>query len=68
MKEDLNVPVWNKYTLTVEEAAQYFRIGESKLRRLIAENPDASYLLHNGSRVQIKRNMFEQYIDEVDAV
>ena len=28
-----DVPIWEKYTLTIEEAAKYFRIGESKLKR-----------------------------------
>ena len=32
------VPVWMKYTLSIEEAARYFRIGENKLRRIIEEN------------------------------
>ena len=30
-----------KYTLSVEEAASYFRIGENKLRKLIKENANA---------------------------
>ena len=29
-----DIPVWEKYTLTIEEASKYFRIGENKLRRL----------------------------------
>ena len=29
-----DVPIWEKYTLTIEEAARYFRIGEKKLRKL----------------------------------
>lgn len=65
---DLKVPIWNKYTLTVDEAAAYFRIGENKLRILIAQNPNAEYLLWNGNRVQIKRVMFEKYIDELEAI
>ena len=28
-----DVPIWEKYTLTIEEAARYFRIGEKKLRQ-----------------------------------
>ena len=24
-----DVPIWEKYTLTIEEAAKYFRIGET---------------------------------------
>lgn len=65
---DLKVPIWNKYTLTVDEAAAYFRIGENMLRILIAQNPNAEYLLWNGNRVQIKRVMFEKYIDELEAI
>ena len=48
-----DVPIWEKYTLTIEEAARYFRIGEKKLRKLAEENPDASWLIMNGNRVQI---------------
>ena len=32
-----DIPVWEKYTLTIEEASRYFRIGENKLRRLREE-------------------------------
>ena len=28
-----DVPIWEKYTLTIDEAAKYFRIGENKLRK-----------------------------------
>ena len=33
-----DVPIWEKYTLTIEEASKYFRIGEKKLRKLAEEN------------------------------
>ncbi len=58
-----SVPIWEKYTLTVEEAAKYFQIGETKLRRLIENNPDEDFILCNGNRKQIKRRLFENYID-----
>lgn len=64
----LEIPVWEKYTLTVEEAAAYFRIGENKLRQIISENPDANYILWNGSRAQIKRKLFEEVIDKLSAI
>ena len=32
-----DVPIWEKYTLTIEEASKYFRIGEKKLRKLAEE-------------------------------
>ena len=60
-----DIPLWQKYTLTVEEAAIYFRIGENKLRKLISENKNANYILWNGNRPQIKRVLFERLIDSL---
>ena len=68
MNEYYNIPIWRKYTLTVEEAAVYFRIGENKLRNLINENKNANYLLWNGNRVQIKRVQFVHFIDGLEAI
>ena len=39
---DCDIPVWRKYTLSVQEAAKYFRIGDKKMRKLIEENPGAN--------------------------
>ena len=63
-----DVPLWEKYTLSVEEAAQYFRIGRAKLRKLIAENENAPYILWNGNRPQIKRKLFEEFIDKANVI
>lgn len=62
------VPIWEKYTLSVEEAAQYFRIGEGRIRQLVSDNPNANYILMNGNRLQIKRKLFERYIDAATTV
>ena len=63
-----DVPIWEKYTLTIKEAAKYFRIGEKKLRKLAEENPDANWLIMNGNRIQIKRRQFEKVIDSLDVI
>ena len=68
MNQTYDIPIWRKYTLTVEEAAAYFRIGEHKLRNIINENKNADYLLWNGNRVQIKRVKFEKYVDTLEAI
>ena len=47
-----DVPIWERYTLTIEEASKYFRIGEKKLRKLAEENRGASWVIMNGNRVQ----------------
>lgn len=62
------IPIWEKYTLTIEEAARYFRIGEGKLRRLAEEKPAPDWLIMNGNRVQIKRKKFESFIDSTDVI
>ena len=63
-----DIPIWQKYTLSIEEASRYFRIGEKKLRRLAEENPDAKWLIMNGNRLQIKRKQFEKVIDELEVI
>lgn len=64
MAKAVSVPVADKYMLSIEEAAAYFRLGENKLRALAGENPTAEWLFHNGARIQIKRRLFEQYLDQ----
>ena len=63
-----DVPIWEKYTLTVEEASKYFRIGEKNLRKLAEENLDAGWVIVNGNRIQIKRKQFEKIIDTLDEI
>lgn len=63
-KEDI-VPIWEKYVLTVDEAAKYFGLGENKIREIIANNLDAEFWFWNGNRKLIKRRLFEQYIDRL---
>ena len=63
MNRMTQIPFWERYTMSVEEAAAYFRVGENKLRKLISEDNDADYILWNGNRPQIKRKKFEEYID-----
>ena len=63
-----DIPIWQKYTLSIEEASRYFRIGEKKLRRLAEKTPDANWLIMNGNRLQIKRKQFEKVIDELEVI
>ena len=45
MSDKMTIPYWKKYTLSIEEAAAYFRIGENKLRKIVDEDRTADYLL-----------------------
>ena len=68
MNNNTDVPIWEKYTLTIEEASKYFRIGEKKLRKIAEEIQTASWVIMNGNRVQIKRKQFEKIIDSLDVI
>ena len=68
MNNNTDVPIWEKYTLTIEEASKYFRIGEKKLRKIAEENQTASWVIMTGNRVQIKRKQFEKIIDSLDVI
>ena len=63
-----DIPIWEKYTLSIEEASQLFRIGENKLRSIINADPNRDFILWNGNRAQIKRNLFGKFIDSTNAI
>ena len=64
----IEIPYWEKYMLTLREAAEYFHIGEKKMRQIVEENMDAKFLLENGNRVMIKRKFFEEYLDKANVI
>ena len=62
------IPYWEKYMLTLREAAEYFHIGEKKMRQIVDDNLDASFLLESGNRIMIKRKLFEEYLDNATVI
>ena len=68
MAKEVIVPIWEKYSLTIEEAAAYFRIGENSIRQILNDNIDADFWFWNGNRKQIKRKLFEKYMDSLQAI
>ena len=62
------IPFWKQYLLSINEAAEYFNIGKDKIRKIITENKDADFVLWNGTRAQIKRKKFENYIDRLNVL
>ena len=63
--KNLTVPPWEKYSLSVEEAASYYGIGIKKLYDVIRIHGNAGFLLEVGSHYRIKRVLFEQFLDEI---
>lgn len=64
----MDIPFWEKYTLSIAEAAAYFRVGENKLRQIVNDQKDAPFVLWNGNRAQIKRKKFEEYLDGLNLI
>ncbi|MBE6979804.1 MAG: helix-turn-helix domain-containing protein [Ruminococcaceae bacterium] len=62
------IPYWEKYMLTLREAAEYFHIGEKKMRQIVDENMDAKFLLENGNRIMIKKKLFEEYLNNASVI
>ena len=62
------IPIWERYMLTVREAAEYFHIGEKKMRQIVEEQPDADFIIMNGNRAMIKRKSFEKFLDTATVV
>lgn len=57
------VPICEKYTLTIKEAAAYFNIGTKKMRRL-AEDNTSRFSVFSGNKYLIIRPKFEHFINE----
>ncbi len=68
MGKKIEIPIWEQYSLTIDEAAVYFRIGENTLREIIKNNPDADFWFWNGNRKQIKRRLFEEFMDKQNVI
>lgn len=58
------IPIWKRYSLTIAEAADYYHIGEAKLRTIVDSHPNAEFAILNGNRILIKRVKFEKFLDE----
>ena len=59
----IEVPIWEKMNLTIEEAAALFGIGQNKLRELVKEQN--TYTLDIGTKKMIKRKQFEKFLENV---
>lgn len=64
------VPMWKKFLLTVKEASLYFNIGENKMHRIVNDYLDSDYkfVVQNGGRNMIKRQMFEKFLNQTTSI
>ena len=57
----MEIPIYQKYTLSIREASAYFGIGMKKMRRM-AEDNEGGFTLWLGNRFLIYRPAFEEYL------
>ena len=57
------VPIHEKVTLSIKEAAEYSNIGINKLESLL-RSPRCPFVLYVGKKKLVKRKEFEKYISE----
>ena len=63
MNKPIEIPIYQKQNLTIEEAAVYSNIGQSKLREL-TDNDSCRFVIWVGKKRLIKRKLFDEYIDK----
>ncbi len=63
----IQVPVWLKSNLTIEEAVAYSGIGRDKLRAM-TDDENCPFVLWIGSKRLIKRRVFDAYIDKMYSI
>ncbi|GEQ61651.1 excisionase [Vagococcus lutrae] len=63
-RENINdIRIAEKAFLTLKEAASYFNIGQDKIRQLTDER-DCTFVLFNGNKRLIKRELMEGYLNK----
>lgn len=63
----VEIPIWEKINLTVEEASAYSNIGRDKIYDLTSE-PNCKFLLKNGRVTLIKRKAFEEFLSQKSVI
>ena len=66
----VQVPIWERFLLTVKEASEYFNIGENKMHRIVNDYiySDYKFVIQNGNRAMINRKKFEEFLNAATAI
>ena len=66
--QSIDIPIWKRYLLSVTEAAQFYHIGEKRLRQIVDIHPNGEFYLLVGNKVLFKKEQFEQFLAESTAI
>ena len=61
MKRKIELPVYEKFLITITEASRYFNIGQKEIKRMADGNLDR-FAIIKGNRTLIIRPKMEEYI------
>lgn len=61
------VPPWEKFALTLEEAAAYYGIGVNKIRE-ITNDEECKFVLWIGNKRLIKRKLFSEFLEGIYSI
>ncbi len=61
-KESINVPIWEKYALSVEEAAEYTGLGVNKIRTM-SNSEKCPFVIWNGNKRMLKRQALTNFLE-----
>lgn len=66
----LQIPISEKFLLTIKEASAYFNIGENKLYRIANDylDSDLKFVIQNGGRTMINRKKFEDFLNNTTSI
>lgn len=65
--KNMEVPIWKKSNLTLEEAAAYSGIGINRIREL-SNSPECPFVLWVGTKRLIKREKFDSFTNSVYSI
>lgn len=66
-KKRPKIPVWERSSLSIDEAAEYSGVGRTRLREL-TDREDCPFVLWVGSKRLIRRKKLDEYLDKVDSI
>ncbi|NBI16641.1 helix-turn-helix domain-containing protein [Neglecta sp. X4] len=66
-EKELDIPIWLKANLTVEEAAAYTGIGMNKLREL-SDSDACDFVLWIGRKRLLKRKKLEEFLENAFSI
>ena len=58
----MNVPIWEKHLLTIDEAALYTNIGQNRIAEMLRK-PACPFVIYVGRKKLGKRTAFEKYLE-----